>query len=180
MKYWGQERQDNIRDNLEYGRYEWNGPVTAIQYVERILLESRQLSPALTDTQLIRKLARHFCKDLQVAVVTRGITSIPDFEALIMEFTSIQSSGDNTRRPYYRPYNEGRNNPRERETQYNKNESDRHPAKGRYDNKHFVNTVQFTPAEAGTSRTVVDTTPRANGNSDNNNKQKNTSNEGRR
>ena len=39
---------------------------------------------------------------------------------------------------------------------------------------------RFTPAEAGPSRTVVDTTPRTNGNSDNNNKKKNTSNEGRR
>ena len=59
LKYWGQEGQDNIRDNLANGRYEWNGPVTAIQYVERILLGSRQLSPALTVRQLIRKISRH-------------------------------------------------------------------------------------------------------------------------
>ena len=116
LKYWGQERQDNIRDNLEYGRYEWNGPVTAIQYVERILLESRQLSPALTDRQLIRKISRHFGRDLQLAVITRGITNIPNFEALITEYTSIQSSGENSRKPHYRPYNEGKVNPRERGT----------------------------------------------------------------
>ena len=72
-------------------------------------------------------------------------------------------------RDSYRPYNEGKNNPREREGQYNKSESDR-PPRGRFDNKQYVNTVQFTPTEAGPSRTVNDTTPRASGNSDNNNK----------
>ena len=58
LMYWGQERQDGIRENLEYGRYKWNGPITAIQYVERILLESRQLTPTLTDRQLIKKISR--------------------------------------------------------------------------------------------------------------------------
>ena len=50
------------------------------------------------------------------------------------------------------PYNEGKNNPREREGHYNKSESDRQP-RGRFDNKQqYINTVQFTPGEAGPSR----------------------------
>ena len=131
--------RDNIGDNLEYGRYEWNGPVTAIQYVERILLESRQLSPALTDRQLIRKISRHFGRDLQLAVITRGITNIPNFEALITEYASVQSSGENSRKPHYRPCNEGKVNQREREVHYNKSETDRQ-TRGRFDNKQYVNT----------------------------------------
>ena len=63
LKYWGLERQDIIRNNLEYGKFEWHGPITAIQYIERILLESRQLTPTLTDRQLIRKISRHFGRD---------------------------------------------------------------------------------------------------------------------
>ena len=176
LKYWGQARQDNIRDNLEYDRYEWNGPITAIQYVERILLESRQLSPTLTDRQLIRKIARHFGRGLQLAVITRGITTIPNFEALITEYTSIQSSNENNRRPYCRPTSEGKVNTRGREGVHNKIENDQKQAwhdrqpKGRFENKQYVNTVQFTSGEASTSRTVNDTTPRTSGNGDNNNK----------
>ena len=90
QKYWGQERQDNIRDHLEYGRFDWRGQVSAIQYIERILLESRQLAPTITDRQLIRKIARHFGRDIQLAVITRGITTIPNFEPLIIEYTQIQ------------------------------------------------------------------------------------------
>ena len=56
QKYWGQERQDEIRDHLEYGRFDWHGQVSSIQYIERILLESRQLTPTITDKQLIRKI----------------------------------------------------------------------------------------------------------------------------
>ena len=97
LKYWGLERQDIIRDNLEYGKFEWHGPVTAIQYIERILLESRQLTPALTDRQLIRKISRHFGRDLQIAVITRRIVTIPNFEALITEYTSIQSNSAGNR-----------------------------------------------------------------------------------
>ena len=30
QKYWGQERQDNIRDHLEYGMFDWRGQISAI------------------------------------------------------------------------------------------------------------------------------------------------------
>ena len=90
QKYWGQERQDEIRDHLEYGKFDWHGQVSSIQYIERILLECRQLSPTITDKQLIRKIAKHFSRDVQLAVVTRGINTIPNFESLIVEYTQIR------------------------------------------------------------------------------------------
>ena len=60
QKYWGQEKQDAIRDSLEYGRYNWKGSLSVVQYMERKLLESRQLTPAITDRQLIKKIARYY------------------------------------------------------------------------------------------------------------------------
>ena len=153
LKYWGQERQDNIRDNLEYGRYEWNGPITAIQYVERMLLESRQLTPTLTDRQLIKKISRRFGRDLQLTVITRGITTILNFEALITEYTNIQPCNENNRRLRYQhqPASEEKVNNRGREGFYNKSETDQkrvwpdRQQKGRFENKHHVNAVNTMP-----------------------------------
>ena len=88
QKYWGQEKQDAIRDNLEYGRYNWNGSLSAVQYMERKLFESRQLTPPMTDRQLI-KIARHCRREIEIAVVTRGINSIRNLESLISEYAMI-------------------------------------------------------------------------------------------
>ena len=172
LKYWGLERQDIIRDNLEYGKFEWHGPITAIQYIERILLESRQLTPTLTDRQLIRKISRHFGRDLQIAVITRGITTIPNFEALITEYTSIQPNNGNNRRTHYRLANEeesGTNN-RPKGSFANKSESDRkqvwqgRPQGTRFGDKQYngINTVDFVNSAPSTSRATDDTTPRTN------------------
>lgn len=103
---------------MEYGRFDWRGPVTAIQYIERILLESRQLTPTLTDNQLIRKISRHFGREIQLAVVTRGIVTIPNFESLIIEYTQIQPR--NNRESNYVVANEGRNAYKESESGPNK------------------------------------------------------------
>ena len=89
QKYWGQEKQNTIRDNLEFGRYNWRGGLNPVQYMERLLLESRQLTPAITDRQLIKKLARHFGREFEVAVVTRGVNAIQTFESLIVEYSNI-------------------------------------------------------------------------------------------
>ena len=60
QKYWGQEKQDTIRDNLEFSWFNWRSGINTVQYMERILLESRQLMPAITDRQLIKKIAKHY------------------------------------------------------------------------------------------------------------------------
>ena len=59
--------------------------------MERLLLESRQLTPAITDRQLIKKLARHFGREFEVAVVTRGVNAIQNFESLIVEYSNIRN-----------------------------------------------------------------------------------------
>ena len=39
QKYWGQEKLETIRDNLEFGRYNWRSGLNPVQYMERLLLE---------------------------------------------------------------------------------------------------------------------------------------------
>ena len=130
-----------------------------IERIERILLECRQLTPTLTDRQLIRKIARHFGREIQLAVITRGITTIPNFESLIVEYTQIHPR--NNREQSYVATNEARNSSKESESFTNKATGlqkrtwvDKTPA---HTQQHFagerrpMNTIEYISKGASTS-----------------------------
>ena len=94
-KYWGATQQERIHDQLEYGRYNPHGTLSTIQYMERFGLQCRQLIPIMLDRHLIKKLARHYNRETQVAVVTRGITMINNFEILLQEYMNVTSRRNN-------------------------------------------------------------------------------------
>lgn len=89
-KFWSQQIQENIRDSLEYGCYYPNGKLTMVQYLENKILQCRQLIPPISDQHLIRKLARHYSKEIEVAIITRGVQQVDQFESLLNEFATIQ------------------------------------------------------------------------------------------
>lgn len=95
-KYWNQLIQEEVRDRLEYGKYRRDEGLTMIQYMERRVLENRQLLPPITDQHLIRKLARHFYHGIEVAIVTRGVSTITEFAQVLHEFTNIQGRHKST------------------------------------------------------------------------------------
>lgn len=90
QKYWGQLRQEKIHHELEFGRYNPAGRMSMAMYMERKILQCRQLVPPISDQHLIKKLARHYHREVEIAVVTRGIRDINQFEALLDEFSKIQ------------------------------------------------------------------------------------------
>ena len=49
----------------------------------------------LSDRHMITKLARHYSREIQIAVVTRGVTTINSFEALLREYMSINTRNNN-------------------------------------------------------------------------------------
>ena len=58
--------------------------------MERRVLENRQLIPAISDRHLIRKIARHFHHEIEVAIITRGVDNIQQFEQLLQEFMTVR------------------------------------------------------------------------------------------
>ena len=162
------EKQDTIRDNLEFGRYNWRGGINPIQYMERILLESRQLTPTIMDRQLIKKIARHYSKEIEITVITRGINMIPNFESLIVEYTSINQragkehsfgamherfnarSCEGTTYPSPHPHNKGFG-ARPQEWFDKKRESDGKRPFTRDNDRQQINTREFVSNKASTS-----------------------------
>lgn len=93
-KYWGEHTQESIRDRLEYGRYNRDRHISMVSYMERMILQCRQLVPPIADKHLIKKLSKHFPRNVGVAVMIRGIREIPQFESLLYECENINYSRD--------------------------------------------------------------------------------------
>lgn len=91
-KFWNHIIQEEVRDNLEFGQYLQSSGLTPIQYMERRVLENRQLTPPMTDAHLIKKVMRHFSKEVEIATITRGIRDITAFELLLREFMAIKNN----------------------------------------------------------------------------------------
>ena len=83
--------QEHVRDQLEFGKYHPENGTSMIQYLERKLLENRQLIPPISDRHLIRKIARHYPHEIEVAIITRGVSTISEFEQVLLEFMSIRN-----------------------------------------------------------------------------------------
>ena len=90
MKYWNQMVLEEVRDRLEVGKYRYESGLNMIQYMERYILQNRQLIPPISDQHLIRKLAHPYHHDIAVATITRGVSNIAEFQMLLMEFTAMR------------------------------------------------------------------------------------------
>ena len=90
-----------MRDQLEFGKYHPENGTSMIQYLERKLLENRQLIPSVSDRHLIRKIARHYPHEIEVAIITRGVSTISEFEQVLLEFMSLRNDSRSTNRGHF-------------------------------------------------------------------------------
>lgn len=154
-KFWSNETQQKVRDHLEYGRFRPNGEISMSQYMEQMVLECRQLIPKMSDQQLIRKMARHFSKEIEIAVLTRGVKDICEFEQLLQEFQHIRTRFDNNaeRRSNWQPNaearveREGGKQPFKRYDSYGQkaamNENKNESVKGGFKKEHSLGNTTF-------------------------------------
>lgn len=96
-KFWSPVVQETIRDKLEYGQYKYNGKLSMTQYMERNILLCHRLMPPISKKHHIKKLTRHYTREVEIAVITRGIKNINEFELLLHEYSSIRLNPTITR-----------------------------------------------------------------------------------
>ena len=143
--------------------------MSAVQYMERQLLESRQLTPPLTDYQLIRKITRHYGRELEIASVTRDVRTIQNLESLISEYAMMRQKSNredrfvrqidkvnerDTRGVHQSQQNTAVNKVTEQKPahwQHRKGESGNYRQFQHFGNKLTVNTIEFVNNSASTS-----------------------------
>lgn len=185
-KYWNQMIQETVRDKLEFGRYRPESGLSMTQYMERCILQNRQLIPPISDQHLIRKLANHYHRDIAVACITRGVRNITEFQNLLMEFAALRqrkngANGECTLQ--VEPKQEGNinhaNHPSENRTERHKNQRHkgpwRHEGRAREANERDrrlpkrvyesqINTIASTSGIQTTSQVDSSTNAQMNGN----------------
>ena len=78
--------QKQIRDQLEYGKYQGKDTLTVEEYVVVQLIErSKYLRSTFTRHELVLKLTHHFHRDRRFASNTQGIKTIEDLLILLSQ-----------------------------------------------------------------------------------------------
>lgn len=84
-KYWGEIAQSETRRKIQTGKYVTTGRMSRSEYfIEKVLI-MKNLTPKLTDLEIIKQLSTHFEKNVRDAVRVRGIRSIREMETLLNE-----------------------------------------------------------------------------------------------
>lgn len=82
----------SVKYDLEYGRFGNEEQCITLQYLERKVLEFRQLTPATEERLIGRKLAKHFGKYVQVAVIIRGRQEVTMLVAVLSEYEHVNKT----------------------------------------------------------------------------------------
>lgn len=82
-KYWNDEIQSEIKRKLENGKYVVGGRLTRTEYfIEKVLL-MKNLTPRLTEAEIVKQLSNHFDGLIRDAVKVQKIRLIKDMENIL-------------------------------------------------------------------------------------------------
>jgi hypothetical protein len=122
-KYWNENIQSEIRRRLQTGRYSMEGRANRSEYfIEKVLI-LRNLTPKLTEQEIIKHLTNHFEKTIRDAIRVRGIKTIIEMEDLLSE-EDIENRQDET--PDHHKNNTYNQNHKYKDTDKNRNQEPRH------------------------------------------------------
>ena len=70
-RYWNEEIQRKVCVQLEFGKYVLNKG-SKEKYLGQLVLKAKHLELTMSEDEIVKKLAHHFNRRMQVAVITQG------------------------------------------------------------------------------------------------------------
>jgi hypothetical protein len=101
-KYWSRDVQRGIRQRLETDKYRPGGNLSRAEYFVERVITLQSLTPPMTEDEIVVCLSEHFDELIQDARRVQNITTITEFEALLVR-EDIKHNKDRTRRPLNSP-----------------------------------------------------------------------------
>ncbi|XP_039291939.1 golgin subfamily A member 6-like protein 22 [Nilaparvata lugens] len=86
-KFWSQLTQDSVRERLRTGKFIRGRKLNASEYFIKQMLIARNLTPALSDEEIIIKLVKHYGTGLETARFNRNVKTVPEMEKLLEEWS---------------------------------------------------------------------------------------------
>ena len=75
-----------MRENLDFGYHNSESKQKRLTYAINLIGITKELRPALSDSQIINKLSQNFTDEIRSAVIERGMNSLPIFLDLLEKF----------------------------------------------------------------------------------------------
>lgn len=89
-RYWSDDIQYHIRDQLSMGYYDSSSNMSMVDYITRMSNDARDLLPPYSDRDIIRLLSRHFTEEIKNTILSRKYETTDE---LINYFSSIENVG---------------------------------------------------------------------------------------
>lgn len=87
-RYWNLHIQSQLRDKLQYGKYNPGDKRTPEQYIIQQMERAIHLRPLMTEEEIVTKLAQHFSKAVKLAAFTQGVKTLDELLLLISQSTT--------------------------------------------------------------------------------------------
>lgn len=99
-RYWNDNTQHEVRRKLEFGHYTATSDNSMTIYVIKIFRDAKNLTPPLSDSEIIKRLSRHFNEEIRTTILGRQIQKLSELLELLDRFDSSgplnSRRGDNT------------------------------------------------------------------------------------
>jgi hypothetical protein len=150
-QYWGNEQQQKIRQNLNFGKYKTGYYYNKEMYAIKKISILKYLIPKLEEADIVTNLARHYDQDIIQAVAIQGINDITSLLKLLrrMDVTEISKERGNYNRNYIENFDRKRDDRTQGERgNYNRNyrenfdrkRDDRYQGEKRFENRNYPET----------------------------------------
>lgn len=85
-RYWNQNIQDKVRENLRFGWHDAQGNLSRVEYATKKISLAKDLDDAYSTSDIIRSLSRHFGTDVQRSILMSGKLDLNSFLDLLDTF----------------------------------------------------------------------------------------------
>lgn len=85
-RLWSENAQYEVKRRLEFGDYNPSTDINMSNYTIKVFRDSRNLTPPLSDSEIIRKMSRHFNEEIRIAILGRKIETLNELLELLERF----------------------------------------------------------------------------------------------
>lgn len=109
-KYWNEDIQSEIRRNIQSGKHTKLGKMSRTEYFIEKVLVMKNLTPRMTEHDIVKIMSNHFEKTIRDTIRMRGIRSIREMENILSEEDREDKLENQTEMNYSTKRNESRSN----------------------------------------------------------------------
>lgn len=90
-KFWGDRVQNAHKEKLRTGKFAKGGKLTATEYLTKNVLLAKNLEPAMSESEIVSHMVKHFGKNVETARFNRNVTDFEGLEELLAEWENSET-----------------------------------------------------------------------------------------